>query len=177
MKKAMKILVFADIHGNVKAANRAVEIALREQAQKTVFCGDLFGGFGGADGKVAEAVQSIDGVLYFVRGNNDYKSFDHLLRFGFEENAVMFHFGRTLFFTHGHRHNGYFPPPFLKEKDAIVFGHTHFGALTKRNGLFSLNVGSLAQPRGDFASYLVLDERGATLKQLCGTEIYFLPWN
>lgn len=171
----MKIIVFADIHGNFRAMQAVLQAALREKPQKTVFCGDLFGGWRD-NSQIAEMAQSLDGVLYFVKGNNDIWD-ERLIDGGMEDNVPMYHFGRTLFFTHGDRYNGWRIPPVLQENDAIIFGHTHVSSLTKRNGLFVLNVGSVALPRDDKPCYLVLDESGATLRDLNGQDLYTLPWN
>ncbi|MGN1066418.1 MAG: metallophosphoesterase family protein [Candidatus Fimimonas sp.] len=171
----MKIVVFADIHGSVVGMETVAQIAATEKAQKVVFCGDLFGRWA-SNGQIAQIAQSIDGVLYFVRGNNDGLD-EHLLDCGMEDNVLMYHFGRKLFFTHGDRYNGWLVPPVLEQGDAVIFGHTHVGSLTVRNGLFALNVGSVARPRDGVASYLLLDEQGATLCKLNGEKLYFLPWN
>lgn len=173
----MKILVFADIHGSLDGANLAVQISQREQPQKTVFCGDLFGGWGGNGNKVGQVIAQTQGVLYFVRGNNDYPSDQLFLPFGMEENALMYHFGRTLFFTHGDRYNGLVFPPVLQQNDALVFGHTHVCRLGKRNGLHLINVGSLCRPRDGVASYVVLDDNGATAKDTSGNVICFHAWD
>lgn len=172
----MKILVFSDIHGSVSAMETAVEISKRERPEKTVICGDLFGGWTSCE-QIAESVGKLDGILYVLRGNNDGAYYDAYLPDGFEDNAVMYHFGRTVFFTHGHRYNGFRVPPVLRENDVLVYGHTHVNSIVKRNGLFVANVGSLARPRDGEKSYLILDEQGLTLKRPDGTVIYSLDWN
>ena len=172
----MKIVVFADIHGSVDGMNVALKIFSVEKPNKVVFCGDLFSGWSGSSEQIAQMAQSMDSVLYFVRGNNDLSCYDGLLANGFEDSAVMHHFNRTLFFTHGDRYNGFHVPPILQQGDAIIHGHTHVGALLRRNGLYVLNVGSLARPRDKQPCYLVLDEQGATLKRPEGAILYHLPW-
>lgn len=170
----MKIAVFSDIHGSVSGMNAVLHIVKSEKPQKVVFCGDLFGGWTD-NTQIANAAQNIDSTLYFVKGNND--RFDaQLIDGGMEENVLMYHFGRTLFFTHGDRYNGWNIPPVLQNNDAIIFGHTHVSSLTERNGLFVLNVGSVARSRDGIPCYLVLDENGATLRKLNGETVYSLPW-
>ena len=171
----MKILVFSDIHGSLAAADNAVAISRREKPDKTVVCGDIFGWSSYAD--VSSRLLGLEGVLYFLRGNNDWQSAVDSCPLNLEDSAVMRSFGRTLFFTHGDRYNGYAVPPFLKEGDALVYGHTHVGSLRCRNGLFLLNVGSLARPRDGAPDYLVLDERGAQLKSPDGEIICSLAWD
>ena len=170
----MKILVFADFHGSIESLNTAIEISKREAPDKTVVCGDLFGW--SHPQEVAELVQKLDGVLYLVKGNNDFSTAVSYLPYEMEDNAVMYHFNRKLFFTHGDRYNGLRVPPILEEGDALIHGHTHVGRLSKYNGLYLLNVGSLARPRDGVASYLVLDEQGATLKQIDGEILQQIFW-
>ena len=170
----MKILVFADFHGNENALQTAIEISRREQPDKTVVCGDLFG-WSSAD-KVAELVQKFNGVLYLVKGNNDFATAQSFLPYEMEDSAIMYHFGRTLFFTHGDRYNSMRIPPMLKEGDALVHGHTHVGRLQEYRGLFIANVGSLARHRNGLPSYLTMDEQGVTLKLADGEVLQQLNW-
>lgn len=171
----MKIFVYSDVHGSLSGIEAVQQAMLRELPQKTVCCGDLFGG--SADSKIAEIAQGFDSALYFVRGNNDRYGSEELIVGGMEDGIPMYHFGRTLFFTHGNVYNGWHVPSFLRDGDVIVFGHTHMGNLIKRDGLFVLNVGSAALPRDGKPCYLMLDERGASLKSLEGNLIFCLQWN
>lgn len=172
----MKIAVFADIHGSVSAMETVVSICNREFPNKVVICGDLFGGWIQQPSEIARLTGKINSVLYLVRGNNDRDHDISLLPYGMEDNTVMYHFNRTLFFTHGDMYNKYRIPPVLKEGDALIYGHTHSALLQHFNGLHILNVGSVARPRDDAPSYLILDNNGATLKQLNGETINSLPW-
>ena len=171
----MKILVFADFHGSVSGLQTAVKISQREQPDKTVICGDLFGF--SSSSQVAQIVLQLYGVTYLVRGNNDRPYDEAMLPCPMEDSAVMYHFNRTLFFTHGDRYNALAVPPILKPGDALIHGHTHAGSLRVVNGLFVLNVGSVCRPRNDIPSYLVLDELGATLKQPDGEILQAVKWN
>lgn len=175
-KYNMKILVFSDFHGDVDGMHLAIEISHREAPDKTVICGDLFSSWSSTSYDVANLVSKLVGVLYLVRGNNDRTHAEMYLPCSLEEYAVMYHFGRTLFFTHGDRYNGYRVPPMLTTGDAIIHGHTHIGQIGVYNGLYVLNVGSLCRPRGDLPNYLVLDEDGATLKDTDGQILRHLDW-
>ena len=172
----MKLTVFSDIHGSVSGMECVLEIINREQPDKVVICGDLFGGWISSPREIAEAVSRIDAVTYLVRGNNDRDSEISLLPYGMEDYAVMYHFGRTLFFTHGHVYNKYRIPPVLRQKDVLVYGHTHCSLLQRFNGLYIVNVGSVSRPRDGKACYLTMDETGVTLKGLNGEVLDVLPW-
>ncbi|MCX4286298.1 MAG: YfcE family phosphodiesterase [Clostridia bacterium] len=170
----MKICVFSDIHGSVAGMEYALNIVLRERPDKVVICGDLFGARN--TGELVALVKRIDAVTYLIRGNNDRDNEVALLPCGMDGYAVMYHFGRTLFFTHGHVYNKYLVPPVLKENDVLVYGHTHCALLQKFNGLFIANVGSVSFPRDGTPSYLVIEECGITLKGLDGETINELHW-
>ena len=170
----MKILVFADFHGSVNGLQQAIEISKRECPDKTVVCGDLFGW--SDPQQVAELVQQLHGVLYLVKGNNDYATAQGFLPCEMEENAIMYHFGRTLFFTHGDRYNSMRIPPLLKEGDVLVHGHTHVGRLGIYNDLYIANVGSLARPRDGAPGYMTINEQGITLKHMNGEILQQLNW-
>lgn len=170
----MKILVFADFHGSLDSLRTAIAISKRESPDKTVVCGDLFGW--SQPQEVAELVGELHGVLYLVKGNNDFATAISMLPCEMDDSTIMYHFGRKLFFTHGDRYNALRVPPILEVGDALIHGHTHVGHLQQYNGLYVLNVGSLARPRDGVPSYLTLDEQGATLKQVGGEILQQLKW-
>ncbi len=170
----MKICVFADIHGSIDGMNAVVKITELERPNKVVICGDLFGPRDAQ--KIADCVSQIDAVTYIVRGNNDRDCEVALLPCGMDDCAVMYHFGRTLFFTHGHVYNKYRVPPVLRENDVLVYGHTHCALLQRFNGLYIANVGSVSRPRDGEPSYLTLDDNGIILKRLNGEPISELQW-
>ena len=172
----MKILVFADIHGSVSAMETVVEICNREYPNKVVICGDLFGGWVQQPEQIARLVGKINSVLYLVRGNNDRNNDIALLPYGMEDNAVMYHFDRTLFFTHGDVYNKFRIPPVLREGDALIYGHTHMSLLQYYNGLHVLNVGSVSNPRDGLPCYMILDNNGAVLKDLRGEVVMEHSW-
>lgn len=170
----MKICVFADIHGSIDGMNAVVKITELERPNKVVICGDLFGPRDAQ--KIVDCVSQIDAVTYIVRGNNDRDCEVALLPCGMDDCAVMYHFGRTLFFTHGHVYNKYRVPPVLRENDVLVYGHTHCALLQRFNGLYIGNVGSVSRPRDGEPSYLTLDDNGIILKRLNGEPISELQW-
>ncbi len=171
----MKILVFADFHGDVAALQQAADISERVQPQKTVICGDILG-WGDAVA-VSAKLSLMQGVLYLVKGNNDWHMADELLPTPLEDSVLMRHFGRTLFFTHGDVYNPMRIPPILGFGDVLVYGHNHKGELFRQNGLYMCNVGSLARPRYGVPNYLTLDEQGATLLSPDGETLCSLRWS
>lgn len=170
----MKIAVFSDIHGSVSGTEKILEICGIEKPDKAVICGDLFGGWFDSAKQIAEIIAKVDFPLYLIRGNNDRPHDEAFLSCGMDDYAVMYHFGKTLFFTHGDRYDKYRPPAL--PVDALVYGHTHMGLLQKYNGMYIANVGSLTYPRDGQSCYLIIDEVGFTLKCLDGSKINVLPW-
>ncbi len=171
----MKIAVFADIHGSIDGMNAVLGIVRNEQPDKVVICGDLFSA--NSRSEIAALTSKIDAVTYILRGNNDRECEAALLPAGMDDYAVMYHFSRTLFFTHGHVYNKYRIPPILKDGDILIYGHTHCALLQKFNGLYIANVGSVSCPRDGMPSYLIIDEQGITLKCLDGKEIISMPFD
>ena len=161
----MKICVFSDFHGNLSAVTRAEEIVRILHPDKVVICGDYFGGWSAQEKEVGSLIADMgkQSTLYLVRGNNDYRTDDVLLPFPPEDNAVMYHFGRTLYFTHGDRYNIWRIPPVLKKGDVLVHGHTHMGIIKPCNGVIVANVGSMGLPRDEIADFMVIDESGIAL--------------
>ena len=172
----MKIIAFADFHGSMSALKIAEEIVKTEKPQKTVICGDLFGGWTCQPKQTDEVLNRLDTILYVLRGNNDYDEYTSQLTQDVDENAIMYHFSRTLFFTHGHVYNASHIPTILGQNDVLIHGHTHVGFIRKVNGIFVANVGSMALPRDGQANYLVLDEDGMTLKATDGTVLQKVLW-
>ena len=170
----MKIFVFSDLHGYADTFQKILDAIRIEQPNKVVFCGDLFGGWSSTE-KIVALTKQIDAVTYFVRGNNDI--FYPNVEVDFEEYAIMHHFGKTMFFSHGHIYNGYKLPSFIGEGDVLVHGHTHTTHFYNVNGVMVVNVGSCAIPRDKTPSYIVMDEGGVTQKSLDGKDIFHKDWN
>ncbi len=126
----------------------------------------MFGGWGTTE-QMSFVFQKMAGKIWAVKGNNDSIYDTALCPFSFVQDLEFFDFGRKLFFTHGHRHN-LSRMPELNKGDVFVFGHTHCGRLLEKNGIYIANVGSIEYPRFSPKSYVVIDEKGITLKDLQG---------
>ncbi|MBR7177691.1 MAG: YfcE family phosphodiesterase [Clostridia bacterium] len=173
----MKIFVFSDLHGHADAMQAVVGQIKQHNPNKVVFCGDLFGGWSaGSRQTIAEYFAQIDATLYLVRGNNDRYTDSVLLPTPIEDNAIMHHFGRTLFFTHGDLYNKWRVPPVLRSGDVLVHGHTHIAGYSKASGLTTISVGSVALPRDNTASYVILQQDGISYYDLLGNLLLTKPW-
>ena len=102
-------------------------------------------------------------------GNNDF--FSELPR---EEDFEIQ--GKHIFITHGHYYYVTMNEEYLKKEakkrgvDIVMYGHTHRPAYSKKDGLITLNPGSIAYPRqiGREPSYMIMeiDENGTVNVQL-----------
>lgn len=168
----MKILVFSDIHGDIKAMEKMRTIVATERPDKIVICGDLFG-WGIADKMyIADIIANLPSTVYILKGNNDSDDDQQIIGKPLQNSAIMHHFGRNLFFSHGHVYNSMRIPPVLQQGDVLVYGHRHIGALSTYNGLTVVNVPCLSRPRGGSSKgYVIMDEQGITLKELDGNTL------
>lgn len=172
----MKILVFSDVHGSVKALQQLVQCVHNEQPDKIVMCGDVFGW--GADDKkrIADIFAGMPRPFYLIKGNNDSTEDEGVLGVSYMDKAIMHHFGRNLFFSHGHVYNTRRIPPILQYGDVLVYGHTHTGRLFNYCDLSVVNVPSVSRPRGCDSGYAILDEEGMYVKDLLGKTLDFAPY-
>lgn len=144
----MKILVFADSHGNVTNMKRAVE---EEQPDRIFHLGDV--------ARDAQALAQIfpQIPLENVCGNCDgYSDVPAQLIADVE--------GRRVLLTHGHLYHVKLGIGALLEAarrigvDAVLFGHTHEALCTRDGGMWVMNPGSIRDPWR--AAYGVLESGG-----------------
>lgn len=144
----MKILVFADSHGNVTNMKRAAE---EEQPDRIFHLGDMT-----RDAQaLAQAFPQIP--LEYVCGNCDgYSDVPAQLIADVE--------GRRVMLTHGHLYHVKLGIGALLEAarkarvDAVLFGHTHEALCTRHDALWVMNPGSIRDSWR--ATYGVLETGG-----------------
>ncbi len=145
----MKILIVSDTHGS--HSNLKEVIAKAMPADLLIHCGDAEGG--------ESTIRKLAGIpAYIVAGNNDY--FSGLPR------ELEFTIGQyRILIVHGHDYGVSMGlEPLLDEAKSreisiVFFGHTHKPVITKRDGIFLINPGSLTYPRqeGRRPSFCVMD--------------------
>ncbi|MPN11652.1 Phosphodiesterase YfcE [bioreactor metagenome] len=107
-----------------------------------------------------------------VRGNCDAEIDQSLLAYdagGDYQKAVLNH--RTFFVTHGHI---YQPDnhPVLPDGSIFLSGHTHLPDIHETSGIYYLNPGSIALPKGDNPpSYGLIDEERLIIQDFAGNII------
>lgn len=178
----MKLFFISDIHGSSDWLNRALDKFAEERADQIVILGDLL--YHGPrnplpDGynpkEVAAVLNRYKRKIITVRGNCDAEVDQMLIEFPImADYAVLFHEGRRIFATHGHRYS-MDNLPALSPNDVFIQGHTHLPVAEKRGDIVVLNPGSIALPKENNPnSYAVLegnefriqDFAGNTIKQL-----------
>jgi putative phosphoesterase len=175
----MEILVCSDLHASVSASEKVVELYKNENADFVVLCGDIYNGFSSSYAEtMARNLETLSGRIVCAKGNNDYSGDCEFSPFDYVTVGALNAFGRKLYYTHGHIYNENRLPPQIKAGDILCYGHTHFGKLSKVDGIYICNVGSLTFPRAcSPRSYAVIDESGIELKTLMGKTISKLDFD
>ena len=132
----MKILVVSDNHGNENSLEELIYL-YKDQVDYWLHCGD----------SEFKSSHPLWNTFKTVNGNMDYRNeFPQYLVETFEdENFVV---------VHGHRHQVKFSfepmAELAKENHAhiVFYGHTHIAKVDKEAGVYFINPGSIAQPRG-----------------------------
>lgn len=134
--KPCRVAVISDSHGYDQLLRRAVELA--GEVDLCLHLGDCT-----RDMEIIRMLRPCWKVLG-VRGNNDFDR-------GIPEELCVEIGGARLLAVHGHRccslqHLVY--QALEKSADAVLFGHSHRALLDRENGVFLINPGSVALPRG-----------------------------
>ena len=168
VKKSVRALVLSDSHGSADVVSAV--LSANSSADILIFLGD-----GISD--IAENASILPSVAAFVRGNNDPSTWlldakcktprlkiPRILSFSIA--------GVPLILTHGDSFSFFDPMSDSVElamangAAAVLSGHTHRSAETSKNGVISLNPGSISRPRGCPASFLTLNfERGKLIER------------
>lgn len=151
----MRIVVVSDTHGDFKSLERLVE---RQKART-----DLFLHLGDGEREIAGLLALHPSLpLSAVRGNCDTGS-------SAPESRIVDAQGVLILMTHGHERRVKYSLDFLKESARgsgariALFGHTHSQFYEYDNGLYTMNPGSLSQPRGSKAGYGVIEIRSGQI--------------
>lgn len=160
----MKIMLVSDVHGSLEHLEKIKEIYKIELPNKIIFLGDMY--YGGYDSK-----KEIEELLlwfpnsFIIKGNCDSQVDVMSSSFGFMDFYYFEAFGKKIYCSHGNIYNSSRFPDL--NFDCLIYGHTHFGMIIKKNNKYFLNPGSTTYPRsGSVNSYMILDDNGIYLKDL-----------
>ena len=177
----MKYLIASDIHGSAYYCERLIDAYRREGADRLVLLGDIL--YHGprndlprdyAPKRVIELLSPYADRIFCVRGNCDTEVDQMVLPFPILAEYALIDLGngKTVFVTHGHKHNLASLPP-LAAGDILLHGHTHVPACIAQDGITYLNPGSVSIPKeGSAHSYMLLSEGVFIAKSLDGEEIF-----
>lgn len=146
----MKILVVSDNHGDTYAMEEIFSIYEKE-VDRWIHCGD------------SELEDDHPHWQYYrtVQGNMDITN-------SFPISRVEEYYGEKFLVAHGHKHQVKMSfAPLIKEAKEVgarivFYGHTHIPKVDKEDGIYFINPGSIAQPRGPISkgSYAILELDG-----------------
>ena len=144
----MRIVVFSDSHGSFDALHSVVNS--QPNAGLFLHLGDGLSEF--------EDLRAVfpDKRMMSVRGNGDWSCTA-------KDEDVLTIEGKRIFFTHGYLYHVRRGPQRLVQRakelacDIALFGHTHIPVNAYMDGVYLLNPGSIAEPRGLEPSYAVID--------------------
>src|SRR5699024_300913 len=134
----MKIFVISDTHGSNKGI--IDYISKLENPDIILYLGDYV-----EDGEKISEELGVETII--VRGNGDYFS-------KYKDDELIEVNQKKIFLTHGHQYKVKYNLDRIIYKgeevgaDIILFGHTHIPINTKENGIYIMNPGSPAFPRG-----------------------------
>ena len=176
----MKYFIASDIHGSAYYCEKMLEAYRREGATRLVLLGDIL--YHGprndlpreyAPKRVIDLLSDLKDEIFCVRGNCDTEVDQMVLPFPIlAEYALIDLDGRTVFVTHGHKHNLAALPP-LTSGDVLLHGHTHVPACTTEDGVTYLNPGSVSIPKeGSAHGYILLEGGVFTAKTLEGEVVF-----
>lgn len=172
----MNFLIGSDIHGSLKYARMFFEKDKIYQAKKIILLGDFY--YNGARNdppeeycpkEVVKLVNFYADRLIAIKGNCESEVDQMVSQFPFSEIGTMFVFDKQITMTHGHHYS--FDNLPKNPGDVFLQGHTHIGVLEKKGNLIFANPGSVSLPKDNRHSYMLLNEKGMTLRDLFTDEV------
>lgn len=178
----MKLFIGSDVHGS--EANLVRFLSAIDKAKdngeevKAVLLGDIYNHGprnpfpeGYAPMKVAEQLNARKDIFSVIKGNCDSEVDQMISEFPILDDFSMQWQGRTLYFTHGHRHNPDLPVENAKEGDIVFYGHFHNPRYSVIDGVRYVCVGALGlSPEGAQRAYAAVDDRNVRVVALDGGE-------
>ena len=178
----MKFLIASDLHGDLAAVRRLLQVFENEGADRLLLLGDLL--YHGPRNDLPAAydpkgvIAALNGMrdrILAVRGNCDTEVDQMVLTFPILADYAILPLenGGLCYLTHGHRYNEETPPP-MSEKDILLHGHTHVAGKTLCvGGQICLNPGSVSMPKGNTPPcYMTLEKNAFEIKRLADGSLW-----
>ncbi len=178
----MKVMIVSDLHGSAYYTRKALEIFQTSSSDLLAILGDVYNHGPRnplpqeyAPMEVARLLNSIKDKLLVVKGNCDSEVDSMISEFHFVESAALMVGSNKVYLTHGHVFNKDHLPA-LSQGDTLVYGHFHQVTCEDVSGVHILNPGSISLPKDGLRAYIMLDEKGASIFDLDGKELYRLDF-
>ena len=156
----MKIMLMADIHGNVEKFSKAMDFFYNEKIDQLIILGDISGYSQINNRQIANMLFGVDNLI-LIEGNNDYDDDQYPVRL-LRSHTIDFN-KYKLHLCHGHYHP-YFD---LGEYNIFAQGHTHRASIYKEKNNIFINPGSIGRPRDKSkGSFIILSDKAITLFDL-----------
>lgn len=159
----MKYMVISDIHGNIHNLNKVLNIYRIEDCSKLLILGDLFNY--GIDYNREDIIISLNLMknnIIAVSGNcdNNISGVEFNMPYTYEINLN----NKQLFLTHGHLYN----KEYLSKSsaDIIFMGHSHIASIEIVNNKLFVNPGSISKARRGENSFVIVDEKNISIRNL-----------
>ena len=172
----MKLLFASDLHGDLAAVQRLLEVYRTEGAARLVLLGDIL--YHGPRNDLPAAydprgvISLLNGKkneILAVRGNCDAEVDQMVLDFPIlAESAVLpLEEGVVAHLTHGHHQNEEAPPA-MGARDVLIHGHSHVAGVTDcKTGQKCLNPGSVSMPKnGTPPCYMIYEDGVFEIRRL-----------
>ena len=181
----MKLFIGSDIHGSSANIRRFLDIVADARKDspdvKVVLLGDIYNHGprnpfpeGYAPMQVAKMLNDSKDFIRVIKGNCDSEVDQMISEFPIESDFSMDWYGRTVFFTHGHKCNPDLPCKDAKRGDVVFYGHFHKANVCEADGVIYVCVGAIGMPKADTVrSYAVADEHEISVKSLVGEDVLF----
>ncbi|MBQ0065993.1 MAG: phosphodiesterase [Firmicutes bacterium] len=175
----MRWMIASDIHGSYKYCKKLIEAYEKEEASRLILLGDIL--YHGprndipeeyAPKKVIELLNQRKKDILCIRGNCDTEVDQMVLDFPILADYAIFTQGNlTVYATHGHHYNVERPLP-MKERDILLYGHTHIPMYQYKDGIHYMNPGSVSIPKaGSQHGYIIWEENQFFWKDLEGNTL------
>ena len=172
----MNLLIGSDIHGSLKYAKIFFSKVDLYNPDKIILLGDCY--YNGARNdppeeycpkEVVKLLNSYADRLIAIKGNCESEVDQMVSLFSFCEISQLYVFSHLVTMTHGHHYSFDNLPKSCG--DIFLQGHTHIGVLEKKENLILANPGSVSLPKDGRHSYMVMNEKGITLRDLLSDEV------
>lgn len=160
----MLYLIASDIHGSSYSSDKILELDQKYNFKEIWLLGDI--NYNGARNVppvdyspiyVTQNLLKIYSKTIFIRGNCDSRVDEFVLKSEFKDLTSFVIKGYNFILTHGDLYSK--DNLSLKDKDILLYGHTHIYELTKENNHYFINPGSISLPKNNNPkTYLIFDD-------------------